>query len=113
MTEDPATDPTDPDAALRQVIRLNLLDGSNANPWNTGIGTPDPTFRPNSPATRARLRAGVRETFARLERTHRAKLASLTFDPPSPAAPGVLVMRLEYVNLETGGRTSMEIARNG
>lgn len=112
MTEDPNGEPQDPDAALRQVIRLNLLDGSNANPWNGTIGTPDPTFRPASSATRARLEARVREVFRGLERTHRAKLSTVTFEPTNPSDPALLALRVVYVNLETGGRQSMEIARH-
>lgn len=112
MTEDPETDPLDPDAALRQIIRLNLLDGSSSNPWNAGVGTTDPTFSRNDAATQARLRARVRDVFQRLERTKRAKLVAVRF-PRDPQDPARLVLEVEYVNLETSGRLNMEIAPNG
>lgn len=113
MTEDPSSDPVDPGAALRQIIRLNLLDGSHANPFHGTGGVPDATFRAADPTTRARLRSDVREVFRRLERTHRAKLIGQSFAPPDPDAPGRLVLQIEYEDLETGGRQNMEIARNG
>lgn len=111
MTEDPESDPLDPNAALRQVIRLNLLDGSSSNPWNQ-VGTPDPTFQPNDATTRARLRARVRQVFRKLERAKRAKLAGISFDRVE-GNRAALSMRIDFLNLETGGRTAMEVTRNG
>ena len=111
MTEDPATPvQVDPSAALRQVIRLSVLDGRSSHAWNErqGLGLADPAFSPRSGATRARIAQRVRGVFAGLERTRRAKLAALTF----PAAdPATLSLVIEYTNLETGGRESMEITR--
>lgn len=111
MTADPA-DPNPPNRseALRQAIRLSLLDGRSANPWNQrqGLGLDNPTFAPKSGATQARISQRIRELFSGLERTRRAKLASLSFQTDDPGALGVLI---EYTNLETGGRESMEIAR--
>lgn len=103
-------DPIDPSAALRQVIRLSILDGRSGHAWNErqGLGLNDPTFAPSSGPTRARIAARVREVFQGLERTRRAKLATLTFKTPDP---GTLELVIEYTNLETGGRESMEIAR--
>jgi hypothetical protein len=110
MTEDPARDPQDPSAALRQVIRLSLMDGRSGHAWNErqGLGLNDPTFAPSSGATRARIGQRVREVFTGLERNHRAKLAASTFNTTDPAT---LSLVIEFTNLETGGRESMEIAR--
>lgn len=108
MTPDPDSDPLDPNVALRQVIRLAILDGTSSNPWNSGIGTPDATFKSNDGTTKARLRTRIRAVFKRLERTHRAKLASLSF-PRDPTQPSVLNVEIAYINLETGGRDRMEI----
>lgn len=113
MTEPAATRaPLDGGAALRQIIRLNLLDGSSTNPWNADAGTPDQAFKSNDPATRARLRSRVLDVFRRLERTKRAKLVSLAF-PRDPENPGRLIVRIEYSDLESGGRQDLEIAANG
>ena len=112
-TESPtARELTDPGAALRQVIRLALLDGTSGNPWNDDTGLPDQTFRPNDPATRARIRAKVNEVFRRLERTKRAKLVGISF-PRDPADGATLTVRIEYADLESGGRQDLEIAANG
>jgi len=112
MTEDPATDPVDPSAALRQVIRLSVLDGTSTNPWNKGVGTTDQSFKRSDAGTRARLRARVASVFGRLERTHRAKLVGISF-PPDPSNPATMTVLVEYTDLETGGRESLEIAPNG
>jgi hypothetical protein len=113
MTEAPsARAPLDAGAALRQVIRLALLDGTSGNPWNGAAGTPDQAFRSNDPATRARLRSRVHEVFRRLERTKRAKLIALTF-PRDALNPASLIVRIEYSDLESGGRQDLEIAANG
>ena len=115
MTEDPESDPLDADAALRQIIRLNLLDGTSGNPWGGqagGAGLQDQTFARNAPTTKAVIRSKVRRVFQSLERTHRAKLVGLEF-PRDPDRPARLVVRIVYSNLETGGRQSMEIAPNG
>jgi len=112
MTPDPDTDPDDPAVALRQVIRLACLDGTSTNPWNTGIGTPDQTFKRNDTGTRARLRSRLHQVFRRLERSHRAKLVGVTF-PRDPDRPATLIARVEYTDLENGTRDSMEIAPNG
>lgn len=111
MTEDPTdSDPVDPSAALRQVIRLSVLDGRSGHAWNErqGLGLNDPSFAPSSGATRARIAQRVREVFTGLERARRAKLANLTFNTTDPST---LALVIEYTNLETGGRESMEIAR--
>ena len=112
MTPDPTSDPEDPAVALRQVIRLALLDGTSTNPWNGGVGTPDQAFKRNAPVTQARLRSRVLEVFRRLERTHRAKLVAVTF-PRDPDHPARLTVRVEYTDLENGGRDNLEIAANG
>ncbi len=111
MTEDPDSDPRDPNVALRQIIGLALLGAESSNPWNTEGGR-DPTYARNSAATRARLSSRVREVFAGLERTHRAKLVGVTF-PADPDHPEALNVRIDYHNLETGGRASLELTRNG
>lgn len=106
MTPDPDSDPADPSEALRQIIRLNLMDGTSENPWNgPALGTPDQAYTTTGPAQRARVRARVVDLFRRLERTRRAKLASIAFPSSGPA----LIVAIDYTDLESGSRDRMEL----
>lgn len=110
MTADPASDPIDQNEALRQIIRLSLLDGTNSNPWND-VGLDDPTFTTMNATSRARIRSAIRDVFDQLERTHRAKLSSVVFKDDTDADAPALKAVIAYINLETGGRERMEVTR--
>lgn len=102
-------DPRDPAAldrgeALRQAIRLSLLDGSSAHPWNTGLGLPDPTFGAARAASRA-IESRVADRFRALESERRARLVSVSV---SVSGSTTLVV-VDYEDLEQGDRRSLEV----
>ena len=115
LTADPDDGAADVEArgeALRQVVRLSVLDGRSGNPWNAAdrLGVGDATFAQVSSRRNAGLQARIREQFARLERTRRAKLQGVSArrDPDDRAA---VIVAVEYADLETGGREKMEVTR--
>lgn len=114
LTADPDDTDADTDArgeGLRQIIRLRLLDGRSDNAFNEpdNLGIRDPTFSQANAAGLARLRAEVTRHFRELERQRRAKLVSVAVNQ---AEAGTVEIRIEYEDLETGGRDRMELARH-
>lgn len=113
MTADPtgAADADARGAALRQVIRLRLGDGYSTNGFNAPdrLGIADPTFGAASVSGLATIRSEVVRHFRALERERRAKLVTVAVDP---GQAGTVTVRIEYEDLETGGRDRMELARN-
>lgn len=103
---------TDPDEALRQIIRLSISGGRSQNPFNLPdqLGVRDPTFAAAADRSGggARWRADVRRQFRRLERTRRARLVK--FDVRA-GAEGQLLGDLTYDSLETGRRERLEVTR--
>lgn len=107
MTADPAGDGLDRDEALRQVVRLSLLDGTNSNPFQaSNMGMPDRTFSRATAADVATLRDAVGRVFARLERGHRARLEDVQ---TARASGGLLEVVITYSNLETGERRELGV----
>jgi hypothetical protein len=114
MTADPEADTDNEEArgeALRQVIRLRHLEGRSANAFQLGdqLGINDATFTPSTAAAAGQIRSESARHFRRLERERRAKGVSSRLDTTTP---GTLILAVEYEDLETGGRSTMEIARH-
>lgn len=107
LTADPADGTaSDHGEALRQAIRLGLLDHSSANPWlPEGVGIPDQAFGALSVAGAAQLEAAVRARLASLETERRARLVSVSVST-SGATRSVQVV---YEDLEQGQRRSLEV----
>jgi hypothetical protein len=107
MTPDPAAAGPDPGAALRQLIRLALLPSDTTNPWIAGqVGTADQTFKATTQQAIGRKLAEVRDLFAELERTRRARLLSVS----ASRNGGTLLIPIEYLDLETQRREQMEVS---
>lgn len=110
--------PDDPDAtdrgeALRQIVRLCVLPGENANPWNPELGVPDGTFQPDRLRDRATVEARIRTRFSELERQRRARLVSVTFGTSTDGGLQTRTVALVYEDLEQGGRENLEVSING
>lgn len=111
-------DPDDPDAtdrgeALRQIVRLCVLPGENANPWNPELGVPDATYQPDRHRDRAAHERRVRRRFSELERQRRARLVSLDYSTTTANGLQELAVRVIYEDLEQGGREDLEVSING
>lgn len=113
LTPDPATAETteELDAALRQIIRLSVLDGRSSNPWlqRLKLGVDDPTWTAATEAAAAQLRARITTAFDRLTRQRRARLVSVAVTRP---AAGRLDVAIIYQSLETGERRQLEVSRD-
>ena len=77
------------------------------------VGIRDPTYQGASRAQQAQIRARVRDVFARLQRERRARLVEVTFRREVVDDLQGMVVRVEYENLETGGRQALESTING
>ena len=116
MTPDPdLADLEDANVELRQIIGVSLLPGENNHPFNdpAEIGIRDPTYQGASRAQQAQIRARVRDVFARLQRERRARLVEVSFRREVVDDLSSLIVRIEYENLETGGRLALESTLNG
>lgn len=92
--------------ALRQAIRLSLMDAASSHPWNRGLGLPDATFGAVRRADGARIEAAVVARFEGLEAERRARLVSVA----SRVDGSTWSVRVEYEDLEQGQRRSLEVA---
>ena len=89
----------------RKLVMLALSPGENANPFQN-LGLVPPIFDLADPATQARVRARVEDAFRVLTAAGRARLApgGLAFEEGDA---GTLVLRVTYVNLESGSETDL------
>lgn len=101
--DDPAAD--DRGEALRQIIRLNVMDGGNANPFNPPIGVDSIVFKRGQERDLSVMRSQVAERFRTLERQRRARLVDVVIDK----AEGAVMVRVTYEDLETQRRENLEV----
>lgn len=100
----------DPGEALRQIVRLRMLPGENGNPFNSELGLDGPTWQPLNQRTATQARAQVITQFEALEQGVRARLIAV--DVIADADDGILRINVDYEDLETGRRESLEVPLN-
>jgi hypothetical protein len=97
------------DNYIRQLVETAMGDSESENPFqDVGLGE-FMIFDVNDPLSEGEIRDRVERAFDSLERDQLARLSSIEFD----RVGGEARMFLEYEDLETGKRPTIEVPLGG